>query len=254
MNGRSRAHGARLNCGKQFAVAKAMVAEVSSRLAQGHDFSMSGGSQSVRLRFHPRPTTRPAHTTTAPTGTSSASSARWAQRRASSIQSSSIQSSSIQSSSEGVSGRLPVASCQKTSSQFPVPSSPMRVWAWRLPVHSSGSRRRRGKPRLYASLHWDHTGLFPSVLSYAGYGNHRDLAKSIFGGPDPGLNVTFRYQDPKEIYTEQYPLERPQVAERYRGAPRLNVKPRYRRDSLHFLRPVRSGLSGTPDRGHQRAQ
>jgi NADH-quinone oxidoreductase subunit I len=37
-----------------------------------------------------------------------------------------------------------------------------------------------------------------------------------------GLKVTFRYQDPKEIYTEQYPLERPQVAERYRGAPRLN--------------------------------
>src|SRR5271170_2972187 len=40
-----------------------------------------------------------------------------------------------------------------------------------------------------------------------------------------GLSVTFRYQDPKEIYTEQYPLERPQVAERYRGAPRLNVNP-----------------------------
>ncbi len=40
-----------------------------------------------------------------------------------------------------------------------------------------------------------------------------------------GLGVTFRYQDPKEIYTEQYPLERPQVAERYRGAPRLNVNP-----------------------------
>ena len=36
-----------------------------------------------------------------------------------------------------------------------------------------------------------------------------------------GLKVTFRYQDPKEIYTEQYPLQRPQVAERYRGAPRL---------------------------------
>ena len=31
-----------------------------------------------------------------------------------------------------------------------------------------------------------------------------------------GLKVTFRYQDPKEIYTEQYPLERP---------PRLNVNP-----------------------------
>jgi NADH-quinone oxidoreductase subunit I len=40
-----------------------------------------------------------------------------------------------------------------------------------------------------------------------------------------GLKVTFRYQDPREIYTEQYPLERPQVAERYRGAPRLNVNP-----------------------------
>jgi NADH-quinone oxidoreductase subunit I len=40
-----------------------------------------------------------------------------------------------------------------------------------------------------------------------------------------GLSVTFRYQDPKQIYTEQYPLERPQVAERYRGAPRLNVNP-----------------------------
>src|ERR1700745_762933 len=40
-----------------------------------------------------------------------------------------------------------------------------------------------------------------------------------------GLKVTFRYHDPKEIYPEQYPLERPQVAERYRGAPRLNVNP-----------------------------
>jgi len=40
-----------------------------------------------------------------------------------------------------------------------------------------------------------------------------------------GLNRTFRYQDPKEIYTEQYPLQRPKVAERYRGAPRLNVNP-----------------------------
>src|SRR5512146_2674804 len=40
-----------------------------------------------------------------------------------------------------------------------------------------------------------------------------------------GLSVTFRYQAPKEIVTEQYPMERPQVAERYRGAPRLNVNP-----------------------------
>ncbi len=40
-----------------------------------------------------------------------------------------------------------------------------------------------------------------------------------------GLRLTFRYQDPKEVCTEQYPMERPQVAERYRGAPRLNVNP-----------------------------
>jgi len=35
-----------------------------------------------------------------------------------------------------------------------------------------------------------------------------------------GLWVTFRNQDPKRIYTEQYPAERPKVGERYRGAPR----------------------------------
>lgn len=48
-----------------------------------------------------------------------------------------------------------------------------------------------------------------------------------------GLWVTMRYNlavgaragKPKELYTEQYPLERPQVAERYRGAPRLNINP-----------------------------
>jgi len=40
-----------------------------------------------------------------------------------------------------------------------------------------------------------------------------------------GLRLTFSYQHPENIYTEQYPLERPRVAERYRGAPRLNVNP-----------------------------
>jgi NADH-quinone oxidoreductase subunit I len=40
-----------------------------------------------------------------------------------------------------------------------------------------------------------------------------------------GLWLTFRYQRPKNIVTEQYPLERPKVAERYRGAPRLNNNP-----------------------------
>ena len=40
-----------------------------------------------------------------------------------------------------------------------------------------------------------------------------------------GMWLTFRYQAPKNIYTEQYPHERPMVAERYRGAPRLNINP-----------------------------
>ena len=40
-----------------------------------------------------------------------------------------------------------------------------------------------------------------------------------------GLWVTFRNQHPKNIYTEQYPSQRPRVAERFRGAPRLNVNP-----------------------------
>ncbi len=40
-----------------------------------------------------------------------------------------------------------------------------------------------------------------------------------------GLLITFRYQAPKHCYTEQYPLVRPKVAERFRGAPRLNRDP-----------------------------
>jgi NADH-quinone oxidoreductase subunit I len=40
-----------------------------------------------------------------------------------------------------------------------------------------------------------------------------------------GLRLTFSYQRPSATYTEQYPLERPPVAERYRGAPRLNSHP-----------------------------
>ena len=40
-----------------------------------------------------------------------------------------------------------------------------------------------------------------------------------------GLRVTFRNQNPAYIYTEQYPAERPQVPERYRGAPRLRMNP-----------------------------
>ena len=40
-----------------------------------------------------------------------------------------------------------------------------------------------------------------------------------------GLMVTFRNQHPKHICTEQYPAERPQVSERFRGAPRLKKDP-----------------------------
>ncbi|MFQ5816838.1 MAG: NuoI/complex I 23 kDa subunit family protein [Terriglobia bacterium] len=40
-----------------------------------------------------------------------------------------------------------------------------------------------------------------------------------------GLRRTFLSQRPSATYTEQYPKERPNVAERYRGAPRLNNHP-----------------------------
>jgi NADH-quinone oxidoreductase subunit I len=40
-----------------------------------------------------------------------------------------------------------------------------------------------------------------------------------------GLWRTFSYQRPSQLYTEQYPQQRPMVAERYRGAPRLNTNP-----------------------------
>ena len=40
-----------------------------------------------------------------------------------------------------------------------------------------------------------------------------------------GLWTTFKNQKPSKVVTEQYPLNRPPVAERYRGAPRLNTHP-----------------------------
>ena len=51
------------------------------------------------------------------------------------------------------------------------------------------------------------------------------LRKLLFTDLLGGLAVTFRNQAPKRVITEQYPLERPEVAERFRGAPRLNVNP-----------------------------
>lgn len=54
----------------------------------------------------------------------------------------------------------------------------------------------------------------------------KEFFRTIFlGDLFHGLWVTFRNQDPKLIYTEQYPFEPAQVAERYRGAPRLNINP-----------------------------
>ena len=40
-----------------------------------------------------------------------------------------------------------------------------------------------------------------------------------------GMSVTFNNQSEKERITEQYPLERPVIYERYRGQPRLNTNP-----------------------------
>ncbi|OFV96144.1 MAG: NADH-quinone oxidoreductase subunit I [Acidobacteria bacterium RIFCSPLOWO2_12_FULL_54_10] len=47
-----------------------------------------------------------------------------------------------------------------------------------------------------------------------------------------GMRLTLKYDlamampgKPKDLYTEQYPKDRPPVAERYRGAPRLNINP-----------------------------
>ena len=51
------------------------------------------------------------------------------------------------------------------------------------------------------------------------------LRKVLMADLVKGLSVTFRNQSEKEWITEQYPLERPVVYERYRGQPRLNVNP-----------------------------
>ena len=69
-----------------------------------------------------------------------------------------------------------------------------------------------------------------------------------------GLWVTFRNQHPKYIYTEQYPAERPKVAERYRGAPRLNINPDNGETLCIACNLCALACPGEPDRGGQRAQ
>src|SRR3974377_798365 len=51
------------------------------------------------------------------------------------------------------------------------------------------------------------------------------IGKVLLSDLVKGLGVTFRNQSPKQLITEQYPLQRPQIAERFRGAPRLGVNP-----------------------------
>jgi NADH-quinone oxidoreductase subunit I len=76
-----------------------------------------------------------------------------------------------------------------------------------------------------ASSDLPHTRMFAAGGILVAMGMTAILRKVFLVDLMQGLGVTFRYQHPKEIYTEQYPLERPQVAERFRGAPRLNVNP-----------------------------
>jgi len=68
------------------------------------------------------------------------------------------------------------------------------------------------------------------------------------------LWATFQNQSPKYIYIEQYPTERPRIAERYRGAPRLNVNPDTNETLCISLQSVRPGVSGKPDCGNVRAE
>ena len=66
-----------------------------------------------------------------------------------------------------------------------------------------------------------------------------------------GLYLTFQYTY-GPVYTEQYPTERPRIAERYKGAPRLNNDPEtgetreltgkaVRRDGFTIACPKREG-------------
>ena len=38
-----------------------------------------------------------------------------------------------------------------------------------------------------------------------------------------GLSITFKYQDPKDCQTEQYPQERPVITDRFRGQPLMKL-------------------------------
>ena len=79
---------------------------------------------------------------------------------------------------------------------------------------------------LAAQAHLAQNLLLDNCLSRTETNPMRELLERLFQVDFiKGLAVTFRTQNPKNIVTEQYPLERPMVAERYRGAPRLNNNP-----------------------------
>ena len=178
MNGRSRAHGARLNCNKQLAVAEAVVTGVSSRFAQGHDFSVGGGIAVGEIL--------------------------------------------IPSSSDYASG----AHHYRSYRHFARLQGALGAAQGFFHPQFVGPKFVGGSRRVF---HVSVTHLTPDCsrqcYSMRVMGMTEVLRKVFLVDLIQGLGVTFRYQDPREIYTEQYPLERPQVAERYRGAPRLNVNP-----------------------------
>ena len=80
------------------------------------------------------------------------------------------------------------------------------------------------------------------------------LRKMLFVDLIKGLKVTFRNQDPKEAITEQYPLQRPQIAERFRGAPRLNNNPDTNETLCIACDLCAVACPETLDRGGQRTQ
>jgi NADH-quinone oxidoreductase subunit I len=176
MNRCSGAHGARLNCSKQFAVAEPVVTEVSSRLAQRHDFRVSGGIGVGEILI--------------PSSTGYTAGAH-------------------DDRSHGHFARLQCALGAAESLFHP-----------KLVGGNLGGS---------VGLQFFVTHVTPAFCrqcySMQVMGMTDILRKVFLWDLAQGLGVTFRYQHPKEIYTEQYPLERPQVAERYRGAPRLNVNP-----------------------------
>jgi NADH-quinone oxidoreductase subunit I len=188
MHERTRAHGARFNCSKQFAVSQAMVTHGGTSCAQDNDFGVGGG---VGVGEVAVPAAGDDFAIT---------------------------------NDDGAHGHF--TGFERTLGGAESFFHPQFVGGQPVVGRSSLVVRRHGVIIVTGSS----TG--PAFCDRAGSGilnydmGMPSLLRKIFMVDLlQGLKVTFRYQDPREIYTEQYPLQRPQVAERYRGAPRLNVNP-----------------------------